>query len=115
MLTIRCSSGTTAIQASSMTGLATTVQDGTLYQYFLLPDGNVVENNYTNNEWSLKDGSIAQDAIVTSDAAGGTPLAAIAYPYNGQNYRQIFYLNSAGIVRLLCSACCRHILTYVLV
>ncbi len=81
-----------------MTGLATTSQDGTVYQYFQSEDHDILENTYSNGEWSLKAGGNTKDAIVTSGAGAGSPMAAISYPYNGEKVRQVFYITSEGRV-----------------
>lgn len=84
------------LQAMSMTGLAATVSGDTVYQYFQNPEGNILENSYAHGAWTLDDNSDNSDALVSRAAAAGSPLAATSYSFNGENYRQVFYITSTG-------------------
>lgn len=80
-----------------MTGLATVSSGDIMYQYFQAPNGSILENSYSNGQWSLQ-GTTGTNALVTTRAGPASPLAAILYPFAGQTYRQVFYLNDVGQV-----------------
>ena len=81
-----------------MTGLATAVSGNTLYQYFQNPNGDILENSYVHGAWTLDDNSDNSDALVTRGAGAGSPIAATSYSFQGENYRQVFYITSTGVV-----------------
>lgn len=71
----------------SKSGLATAVLadgSGTLLAYYQDPIGRIIENSYTNGEWTLVNSSKIDESIVATDATPGSPLAAISYPENGE-------------------------------
>ena len=82
------------------TGLATTISadDGkTLLTYFQDPDGRIIENSYLDGAWKVNAANV-NNSVVTDQATPGSPLAAVSYPLNGQNYRQLFFFNDVGNV-----------------
>jgi hypothetical protein len=47
-------------------------------------------------KWTLENRANIDSSVVTTQAAYGSPLAAISYKYNGKTYRQIFFVTSTG-------------------
>ena len=72
----------------STTGLAVTKPDGksTTYQYYQDAQGRIIENQYTNDKWLINGNSVPSQAIITTDAQDGTPLAATSWSNNGRLY-----------------------------
>lgn len=65
----------------SGTGLAFESETGTstAYSYYQDPSGRIIENVFANGEWSVQGSDVPNDAIVTTDARRGSPIAATTY------------------------------------
>ena len=83
----------------SGTGLTSTLSgdgSGRLLTYYQDPDGRIIENSYMDGTWTLETPANANLSVVTTQAALGSQLAAISYPYGGKTYRQVFFVTSTG-------------------
>lgn len=67
---------------ADLTGMATTTVvdgSGTMLLYYQNTDNEIIELTYPNGTWTSQNVSASRKALVTKDAAQGSPLAAIAY------------------------------------
>lgn len=69
----------------SKSGLAVLKPQGstTLYQYFQDSQGRIVENQYSNGQWSIQGDSVPSNAVIGTDAQSASPIAATSWTSNG--------------------------------
>ncbi|KAF7185755.1 hypothetical protein HII31_12857 [Pseudocercospora fuligena] len=84
------------------TGLAMVNPSGsqTLYAYYMDAAGKILEGTYENGTWDQRHLADQQAEITknVTSAPPGTSIAAVAYTRNSEAYRQIFWLDSQGLV-----------------
>jgi hypothetical protein len=86
-------------------GLATAVMSDdarTQVMYFQMANGSVVEKINVNGKWTFQDSNNANKSIITGAQVGlGSSLRAVAYQFNGKNYRQLIYIDPSGFVKTI--------------
>ena len=53
------------------------------YSYYQEPQGRIVENLYQDGQWNVQGDNIPNNAVIATDAATGTPIAATSWSMNG--------------------------------
>lgn len=88
-------------QVSEITGIAVAKSPGPseeIYVYFHDRAGNVWERTYLNSTLGVSGDRASYQSLVTDAIPLDSPLAAVSFLEYGQPMRQIFFVNSEGMV-----------------